>query len=170
MKAREVRDVERVMRVFARLLAGDDPAAMMREAEVKKGHKLVPVGSVKWLPKKEWRRDAVVSRAGREVRLVAIMAREPGAGAFRRLLDGIAAAGLKPVVVCPMPTMTSILIRWGWRCREVGDSFDTREDQWRPPLRHTAARRAAFPYIGAQLPAKRPARAGGANRRQDGGK
>lgn len=154
------RDTEKAMRAFARLMAGDDPAAVMREAEVARGHKLVPVGSVAWLPAQDWGARDVVSTHGSEVRLVAIGARQPRNGAFTQLLAGIAAAGLRPVVICPLFTMTAILIHWGWDCVAAGHSFETREEQWRPPPGWQARTRAAAPE-GPVVAAGGETRAGG---------
>jgi len=151
-------DIEKAMGIFLRLMAGDDPAQMMREAEVHKGFTIVPVGSVPWLPAKDWGRRDVVSTDGIEVRLVAITAKRPRQGAFRRLLAGIEAAGLRPVIVCPLPVMETIMIRWGWRCRQIGIEFDEREDQWRPPRRE--ARTEAAASAGTGTPPQPSARAG----------
>lgn len=84
----------------------------------------VPVGSVPWLPLADWSRHAVVTRSRRRVRIVLISAREPGTGAFRRLISGIRAAGLKPVVVCPLGHMEAILKRWGWKRRRANGDWE----------------------------------------------
>jgi hypothetical protein len=158
-------DLEKAMQVFLRMMAGDDPAAMLREAEVHKGYRLVPVGSVDWLPAEDWGKHDVVSTDGHEVRLVAISANRRHTGAFKRLLAGIEAAGMRPVVVCPLFEMKLILRGWGWRCREIGVEFDEREDQWRPP-RHRQARREAAASAGTGARPMASAAADGPDRRQ----
>lgn len=106
----------------------------LRTQEVAKGHRIMPPGSVSWFPAADWHENDCISvTKDGEVRIVAVYAQRPGSGAFRRLIDGITLAGLVPVVVCPFPVMELILTNWGWRQSHVGDSFETREDQWRPP-------------------------------------
>lgn len=105
----------------------------MRADELARGHYIMPVGSAPFLSTDDWKPEACVSIADGEVRIVLIEAREPGTGAFRRLVEGITDAGLRPVVVCPLDHMKAILKRWGWQVTEVGSTFYDREDQWRPP-------------------------------------
>lgn len=117
-----------------RVLSDRAPAWMvLRDHEIEQGYWPVPVGSVPWLPAEDWNEHDVVAMHGDEVRIVAIAARKPYSGAFKRLLAGIAAAGLKPVVVMPLEEMTEILTKWGWRGRHVGHDYATFETQWRPP-------------------------------------
>jgi hypothetical protein len=158
-------DIDKAVEAFLRLVSGDDPAAMLREAEVHKGYTLVPVGSVDWLPAEDWTATDVVSTDGHEVRLVAIKAKQPRNGAFTRLVAGIMAAKLTPVVICPMSGMEMIMRYWGWRHREIGVDFDTHEDQWRPP-RHWQARTEAAASAGTGTPPMASASAGGPDRRQ----
>jgi hypothetical protein len=160
-------DAEQVMAAFNRLMAGDDPAAMMREAEVHKGYRLVPVGSVRWLSLEDWGANNVVSTDGHEVRLVAIGAKRPHTGAFKRLVAAIEAAGYRPVIVCPLFEMERIMRSWGWKRREVGVEFDEREEQWRPPS-HWEARGGAAVSAGTGTPARASAPAGGPASRQGG--
>jgi hypothetical protein len=160
-------DIEKAVQAFLRLLSGDDPAAMLRETEVAKGYRLVPVGSVSWLPAEDWGKDDVVTTNGIEVRLVAIKAKQPRNGAFTRLLAALLAARLTPVVVCPMDDMEGVLRRWGWKHREIGVDFDTREDQWRPPV-GWEPRTEARASDGTGPPPKASAAAGGPDSRQGG--
>lgn len=116
-----------------RVLSSDVPAwKVLRDHEIELGHWPVPVGSVPWLPAKDWHEHDCVAMDGDEVRLVAIAARRPHTGALGRLLAGIAAAGLRPVVVNPMDEMEGILRAWGWRRVRVGHDYVTNEEQWRP--------------------------------------
>jgi hypothetical protein len=108
------------------------PGEAMRRNEIAKGGTLVPTGSVDWLPHTDWIEDMVVSRVGDDVRIVAIQAKEPGSGAFSRLITALAKRGLRPIVVCPFSHMEEILRRWKWRRKDVGIGFDDREDQWTP--------------------------------------
>lgn len=106
----------------------------LRAMEVMRGHRWVRVGSVPWLPSSDWHEHDCISLDGDEVRLVAIAARKPGTGAFRKLIWAIEAAGLKPVVICPVGRiMPAIMKRWGWVETRAGHNFETWEDQWRPP-------------------------------------
>lgn len=141
--------------VIAKMLEpGYDPVREMLRSEIAMGFAPVPVGSVDWLPWADWHPRDVVSTDGVEVRIVAIMARQPGTGAFRRLIAGIEAAGLRPVIVCPLPDMREIMARWGWVTIRIGD-----EDQCRPPLRR--GRTGAKGSTGREGPADVLSRAGG---------
>lgn len=144
---------------LAELLKGKPAWMAMRDAEIMKGHQWVPVGSVKWLPARDWHKNDCVSiTKDGEVRLVAIAAKRPRSGALRRLLAGIEAAGFRPVIVCPIGRqMPAILAKWGWVLTKVGATFYTREDQWRPP---EAAQEAADASGGTDTPADAPAPAG----------
>lgn len=104
---------------------------IMREEEEARGWTVVLPGSVPWFPAADWHATDVVSRKGNEVRIVAILARRPHTGAFRRMVDGIIAAGLAPVVSTPFEEMAAILTRWGWKSRLRGSGVDI-EETWRP--------------------------------------
>jgi hypothetical protein len=58
-----------------------DPHGWMAEHERELDFELAHPGEVPWLPADDWPPDVIVSRRGREVRIVAIHARHPGAGA-----------------------------------------------------------------------------------------
>ena len=82
----------------------------------------------KWVKKRDWRAMPLIALREREARILIVFARKPGNGAFRRLVDGIATAGLRPVVVCPIfATMPAILRHWDWR------QSDTAREEWSPP-------------------------------------
>lgn len=129
-----------------RLLDDPIPAFLrLRMAELSKGNYIVQPGTVPWLPTSDWGETDCVSISGGEVRLVAIQSRRQGS--FRRLVEGIQASGLTPVVICPLDHMREILMRWGWQRTEVGSTFADREEQWRPP---SASRRFyQCPFCGA---------------------
>jgi hypothetical protein len=111
---------------------------LMREDERGLGHVVIFPGKADWLPVEDWDPTVVVSldveRA--EVRLVAIAARNPGHGAFRRLLLAIALAGYSPVVVCPSDKFRATLRRWGWSSTTPIGLNNEPEEQWRmnPPI------------------------------------
>lgn len=112
---------------------------MMKDDEQRIGFR--PVESAEWLNAADWHDGFVISFNKPTVRIVAIMARAPGTGAFSRLIDGIVLAGLTPVVVAPMMLMPSILKRWGWKEQIRGSGLD-REDSWRPTKEWIANRAA----------------------------
>src|SRR3954453_2076059 len=89
------------------------PFAALLEMEVEEGFKAVFPGEVDWLSKADWPDDVVISLDGKTVRIVAIRARHPGAGALRRLIAAITKTGLHPVVIAPLFAMPDILRRWG---------------------------------------------------------
>lgn len=80
----------------------------------------------------DWHTPAVVSLEGNEVRLVAILATNPGHGSLRRLVRAIENAGLRPVIVEPVGrVMPAILKRWGWK-RRIKGAGEERLEEWRP--------------------------------------
>lgn len=107
---------------------------IMRENERESGNDVIVPGEVHWLPSEDWDETIVVSRNGKEIRLIAILARHPGNGAFRRLVHAILDAGLVPVIIAPSLEMAATMKRWGWHRRFVGSGFE-QEDQWRPGKR-----------------------------------
>jgi len=129
------------------------PKETLTRLEVKMGHEIVPVGSVPWLPEAEWDTGSLVFRDGDEIRLVAILANQKWTGAFRRLVAGIEAAGLRPVIISPLADMERIMDKWGWSCRRIGDDFATAMTEWRPVKRPQAVTLGDMMLIG-KPPAK----------------
>lgn len=89
-------------------------------------------GDRKWFPTSEWYPMSILSERDGEIRIVAVTAKTPRCGAFRRLLGAIIAAGMVPVVCTPMRVMEGIMRRWGWQERKV-PTMHGLERQWRPP-------------------------------------
>jgi len=118
-------------------LAAMGPAERLEQGERAKGFEIVHPGSVSWLPVEDWTPSTIISTDGRRVRLVALLASDPGHGGLRRLVEGIIAAGLEPVVVEPFPQLVTTLERWGWRSRRIGYGFDAHEI-WYPRPRKKA--------------------------------
>lgn len=106
---------------------------IMRDAERKSGFRVVVPGEVLWLSADDWDATVTVSVDDKHktVRLVAILAKSPGKGAFRRTVRAIMDAGLTPCVVEPTHEMRATMQRWRWAPRRVGRGFDS-EEQWRP--------------------------------------
>lgn len=106
---------------------------LIEDGERKLGATIIPLGASEPFPfpADDWM-DGVVSVLGGKARIVAIHAHEEGRGALRRLVNGIQAAGLVPVIVEPVgPTMPAILKRWGWK-RHVRGSGWERVEEWSP--------------------------------------
>jgi hypothetical protein len=72
-----------------------------------------------WLEASDWK-VAVISQDGKRIRLVLLDATHPGSGAFTRLVRGIWAAGLTPVLVEPSQSLIDWAVRHGFRRRTVG--------------------------------------------------
>lgn len=118
-------------------------AGIMIDAETAAGRTVVPVGSVTpfAVPVEDWVAPTVIAVDGGEVRIIAILAKCQGNGAFRRLVESIQAAGLSPVVVEPVGlVMPAILKHWGWTGRTIGRGFE-RFEEWRPRQRQINASR-----------------------------
>lgn len=113
------------------LNSGKSMDQILTDHETERGFFVIRPGEVDWLPLADWMSLTIVSLGGGVVRLVAIWAREPDNGAFRRLCMALKAKGLTPHVVAPMPEMQAKLKRWGWR-RHVKGSMLDREEWWTP--------------------------------------
>lgn len=121
--------------LFATLNDGRPIHEIMRANERDSGCRVVLPGETPWLSADDWHPTITVSRNGSEVRLVAILAKNPGNGALRRTVRGILDAGLTPVVIEPTHEMRATMQRWKWRKRISGYGFFDREEQWRPRKR-----------------------------------
>ena len=108
---------------------------IMRAEEAKLGNRVVKPGDEPWLPSKDWHSTVVVSvnDKTKDVRLVAILALDPGRGALSRTVSGITAAGLVPCIVAPTREMRATCQRWGWVRTNDGAGWD-HEEQWRPSI------------------------------------
>lgn len=120
----------------AMLEASEHPRGMqgvLEDQETKKGATLVKLGAKTpfHFSERDWVRG-VISLKGREVRIVAIEAYEPGNGALKRLIASITSAGYQPVVVAAMLDMPKILKHWGWEMTREPDEWGN-VDTWRPP-------------------------------------
>ena len=125
-----------IERIFATIDAGGHVHDLMRAYERAAGRIVVRPGERPWLSIDDWHEKIVVSIDGNRVRLIAILAKHPGTGALTRTISGIIAAGLIPVIVEPTKEMRETCRRWGWKMRNVGDSFETYEEQWRPRFKN----------------------------------
>jgi hypothetical protein len=94
--------------------------AWLIQNEIAAGYRIVRVGEAPWLPLEDWDTSSIVSQGRFRVRLVALRARNPGNGAFTRLVATIQAEGRLPVVVEPFNDLAMILKRWNWKRRMTG--------------------------------------------------
>lgn len=104
---------------------------IMRDDERARGNEIIIPGEVDWLTADDWDPTVVVSRRKSEIRLIAILAKNQGRGAFRRLVVGIRSAGLTPVIIAPSIEMAATMRRWQWHRRYVGSGAE-QEEQWLP--------------------------------------
>ena len=88
--------------------------------EIEAGYEIVRPGEVAWLPLEDWDGNTIISQGRFRVRLVALMARDPGHGALKRLIAAIQNQGRMPVVVEPFNDLAVVLRRWGWKRRHIG--------------------------------------------------
>lgn len=78
--------------------------------------------------------DSYLWRRGNEILVSLIIAREPGKGAFSRLLRTIEANGFTVAVPCPLGRMEAILQRKGFVCGYEEDKhFGEQVEVWRRP-------------------------------------
>jgi len=109
-----------------------DPIAAIVEGEKKHGFHVVRPGDKPWFLAKDWKAESVASIDRDTVRLVLIHAKREGKGAFTRTVKAIEDAGLLPTVIEPMRGFAETLRRRGWRGKQTGRTFETRETVWRP--------------------------------------
>lgn len=101
----------------------------MRLAEVRQGFNIIT--EAKWLDWNDWTRFSIFSQDSRRIRLVALEAKNPGHGAFTRLIDAIWKAGHVPVLVEPNQSLIDWCHRHQFRKRTVGKR-EFRHDVWYP--------------------------------------
>lgn len=104
--------------------------AMMVNHEARLGNTIFD-GDAQWWIAEDFTDRCILSTRGKIVRIIAIEAKRPGTGAFRRLIIRICKSGLTPVVVAPLGLMEFIMKRWGWGQQIIG-SGDARIVQYRP--------------------------------------
>lgn len=73
-----------------------------------------------WLDWSDWTDATIITGDGVRVRLVALEARQPGQGAFGRLIAKIQKANLVPVLVEPNRSLIDWCLRRDWRSRRIG--------------------------------------------------
>ncbi len=94
---------------------------MIRDEECR-GFEVIRVGQEPlYLPPEDWHPLSFVSRHRRDIRIVGIIALNPGTGAFSRMVDKIINAGMRPILVHPTYDSADIVQRWGWRHQVVGN-------------------------------------------------
>jgi hypothetical protein len=91
----------------------------LRRFEIEQGFTLVIAGNAAWFDAEDWTGRTIISQDKRRVRLVALEARNPGHGAFTRLIAGIFEAGLTPVLVEPNDMLIDWCLRHDFRQRGV---------------------------------------------------
>ena len=109
-----------------------DPVAAIVTGEKMRGFRVLRPGDTPWFLALDWLPVSIASVSGTMVRFVLIHAQEPMTGAFTRTVNGAQEAGYKPAVIDPTPEFAAILKRRGWRGKDVGHDFETRETVWRP--------------------------------------
>ncbi|WP_041926863.1 hypothetical protein [Methylocystis sp. SC2] len=123
-----------LQKCLADLLNGVSPMDAMKRDEIEFGRRPLDLDERPWFASNVWHDGVVaIDDAAREVRIVAIAAKAPGAGALRKLVAGIESEGMTPVIVEAMTDgMLTILSKWNWKRSivPVGGAF---EEQWRPP-------------------------------------
>lgn len=123
-----------VAELIACLNHPEGPRGRMRDLEMERGRTEVQPSKLLVFPYtlQDFDEDTLLTREGNDIRIVIVNVRHPGKGAFGRLVRGISAAGLNPVVVAPVgPHMPAILAKWGWVQHIIGIGFE-RENLWRP--------------------------------------
>jgi hypothetical protein len=90
----------------------------MRSTEREQGFTIVTAAP--WLDPNDWTPATIIAADGKRIRLVALEAKNPGHGAFTRLIAKIQAAGLVPVIVEPSRSLIDWCLRHDYRERRIG--------------------------------------------------
>jgi hypothetical protein len=107
----------------------DELRARMRNTEMAQGFTIV--ADADWLDWDDWTQWTIISQDTKRARLVALEAKNPGNGAFTRLIDAIWRAGLVPVLVEPNQLLIDWCHRHQFRKRTIGNK-NYRHDIWYP--------------------------------------
>ena len=84
-----------------------------------------------WLDWHDWHEGSVFTQDARRVRLVLLDARQPGKGAFTRLIAKLHACNMTPVLVEPSQTLEDWAKRHSYRSRKIGKG-QFRQEIWYP--------------------------------------
>lgn len=76
-----------------------------------------------WLKADDWDPHTIITQDRRRIRMVELQAKEPGTGAFTRLVAAILAADLIPVVVEPDARMVDWCLRHEFLSKRIGTGF-----------------------------------------------
>lgn len=117
--------------LFEALDSGAAMHEIMRNNERSAGYRVVIPGDETWLSADDWHPTVTVSVDGQTVRLVAMLANNPGGGALKRTVRAILSAGMVPCIIEPSREMRETMKRWNWYPRRVGSGMES-EEQWRP--------------------------------------
>lgn len=108
---------------------------LIEDIELNLGATLIPLGANSPInfSTDDWE-HGIISRLGDEIRLVAIQAKQPGNGAFSRLVKHIQQQGFVPVVVEPIgEVMPAIMKKWEWQHKTATHNTERwRWEEWRP--------------------------------------
>lgn len=99
-------------------LSRDEIGARMMNSEREQGY--TRVREAGWLDWNEWDRHTLITQDGKRIRLVALQAKEPGTGAFNRLVQRIFAHNLIPVLVEPNQSLVDWCHRHDFRSKRIG--------------------------------------------------
>jgi hypothetical protein len=102
-------------------LSREEIGQRMIDAERLQGHRIVK--QAPWFNPDDWDPHTIISQDRRRIRLVALQAKEPGTGAFTRLVAAILAADLIPVVVEPNGRLVDWCLRHEFRSKRIGTGF-----------------------------------------------
>jgi hypothetical protein len=133
-------------------------AWVLRQLEFAQGFYPLALDSEPWFSSEDWEDGAIVSRNGSRLRIVLITAKNPGHGAFTRMLVGMAQAGYRMEIAAPLAELEAMLIKRGWRKQRIG-SGDLAQTVWRPTLKMLKAMAQGMRPQNIKPPFKRESKA-----------
>ena len=110
-------------------MSREEIGARMIASELEQGFTLVKDAA--WLDWHEWDEHTIITQDNKRVRLVALQAKNPGTGAFTRLIRKIFACNQHPVLVEPNQLLIDWCERHDFRSKRIGKG-KYRHELWYP--------------------------------------
>ena len=105
-------------------------ANIIRKSEMDQGN--IVIYQAPWFNRDEWVVAIISEDPKGRIRLVLLDARLPGNGAFTRLISGIQAQGLTPVIVEPIGSLAGWCKKKGWKKRIIKHGTENKQEVWYP--------------------------------------
>lgn len=118
---------EQLERAFKCLDEGVCISSLIAEDEATHGRVVIRPGGSPWLPESDWEPGTVCSINGKQIRLILLHAKNPGTGAFTRMVSALRERwGDMIYVIAPTIEFQAALRRAGWRLSSLNGEMAMR--------------------------------------------